>query len=183
MPTTAKRASVRTKKWSERFGLLVDLGVITVADDYNHATALKTFMSKNCQRFHSVSDNITDTNFSNPTRILKPGDKLHVRAFEPIVNRITTEECVRFLVAQKAIFTGAQGLCPLFEQKGDQLPRGFNMSFDEEKHLFAHPDGIFRVPNICIICPGLNGFNLTCFEGVRKYAVLLCFTEVESSKG
>ena len=37
---------------TEKFALLVDLGIITVPDDYDHATALKTFFEKNGKKFY-----------------------------------------------------------------------------------------------------------------------------------
>lgn len=68
-----------------KFALLVDLGIITVPDDYDHKTALKTFGKKNRKKFYYYEEAITDQNFPNPTRILKPGDKLRVRVFQQIV--------------------------------------------------------------------------------------------------
>ena len=88
----------------KRFELLADLGVITVPDDYVHEKQLGLFEKKNRKKFYFYNDAITDTNFSNPTRILKPGDKLWVRAFKQIVSGSTTsEERMTFLATKKAI--------------------------------------------------------------------------------
>lgn len=95
---------------TEKFDLLVDLGSITVPDDYDHATQLDKFMKKNRKKFYGINDNITDVNFPNPTRVLKPGDKLRVRAFKQVVGGTTTsEERMVFLATQKAIHTGGTG--------------------------------------------------------------------------
>src|SRR5207244_1674639 len=87
---------------SVKFAELADLGIITVPDDYDHATQLDKFMKANRKKFYDVNKNITDANFPNPSRVLKPGDKLRVRVFEQIVGGTTTsDECMKFLVEQK----------------------------------------------------------------------------------
>lgn len=133
---------------TEKFALLVDLGIITVPDDYDHSTALDKFMKKNRKKFNGINDNITDANFPNPTRVLKPGDKLHVRAFKQVVGGTTTsEERMAFSATQKAIHTGAQGASLVFDQKRDQLPKGkWYASFDEKDRLRTDADGYRRVP-------------------------------------
>jgi hypothetical protein len=99
---------------TKKFALLVDLGIIVEPDDYNHAMALAKFLEKNRKKFYGVDKNITDANFSNPSRVLKPGDRLWVRAFKQIVGETTTsEERMTFLAAQKAIHTGAQEYRPV----------------------------------------------------------------------
>ena len=77
---------------TEKFALFVDLGIITVPDDYVHDNRLTTFGKQNRKKFYSYNDEITDRNFPNPTRVLKPGDKLRVRAFKQIVGGSTTSE-------------------------------------------------------------------------------------------
>jgi hypothetical protein len=100
-----------SKLMGEKFGLFADLGIITVPDDYDHATWLALFSKKNRKKFYFYNDNITDVNFPNPTRILKPGDKFYVRAFKQVVpGNTTSEERMTFLKTQKAIHTGAQGI-------------------------------------------------------------------------
>ncbi|MDE2116774.1 MAG: hypothetical protein KGI79_02775, partial [Patescibacteria group bacterium] len=77
---------------TEKFALLADLGIITVPDDYVHEKRLTTFGKKNRKKFYPYNDAITDRNFPNPTRVLKPGDKLRVRAFKQVVVGTTTSE-------------------------------------------------------------------------------------------
>src|SRR3989344_9566179 len=97
---TARLAGLQT----EKFALLVDLGIITVPDDYDHANRLATFLERNREKFYNVDNDITDQNF--PSRILKPGDKLLVRAFKQIVPDTTTsEERMAFLETQGAVYT------------------------------------------------------------------------------
>lgn len=164
----------------EKFTLLVDLGVITVPDDYEHGTALDIFMEKNRKKFYGVNDNITDANFSNPSRILKPGDKLWVRAFKQVVSGTTTsEERMAFLVTQNAILTGAQGASLVFEQKRDQLHKGFwYASFDEKDRLWEDTDRYHRVPAVYANSDGDWRWGLGRFEDVWGGShAFLCFCD------
>ncbi len=79
-----------------KFAEIVDLGIITVPDDYDHASRLGKFSKQNRKKFSYYNDAITDANFPNPTRILKPGAKLRVRAFKQIVGGTTTDPCPNF---------------------------------------------------------------------------------------
>jgi len=153
---------------TEKFALLVDLGVITVPDDYVHATALATFMKENRKKFYDVNGNIVDANFPNPTRILKPGDKLRVRAFQQIVVGTTTsKERMAFLATKKAIHTGAHGASLVFEQKRDQLPKGkWYASFDEPDRLWEDANGDHRVTCVKAHSDGGFDFSLGYFEFV-----------------
>lgn len=167
---------------TEKFGLLVDLGIITVPSDYVHGTRLGTFMKENRKKFYGVNDNITDKNFPNPTRILKPGDRLHVRAYQQIVPGTTTsEERLAFLATQKAIHTGAQGASLVFEQKRDQLPKGrWYASFDEPNRLWKDAGGRHGVPRVDADSDGDFNWSLGCFERVWDGShAFLCFCDVE----
>ena len=167
---------------SSKFALLADLGIITVPDDYVHATALAKFSEKNRNKFYYYNDYITDKNFPNPTRILKPGDKLRVRAFEQVAPGTTTsEERMAFLATQKAIHTGAQGASLVLDQKRYQLPKGkWYASFDEKYRLWADADGDHGVPGVDCHSDGGFGFDLGVFENVWYLAhAFLCFCDVE----
>lgn len=166
----------------EKFALLVDLGIITVPDDYVHDKQLTTFGKQNRKKFYYYNDEITDKNFPNPTRVLKPGDKLRVRAFKQVVGGTTTsEERMAFLATQKAIHTGAQGASLVFDQKRDQLPKGkWYASFDEKDRLWADADGDHRVPSVYCYSGGDFGFRLGSFEDVwSDGSAFLCFCDVE----
>ncbi|MBP6974781.1 MAG: hypothetical protein KBB54_02440 [Candidatus Pacebacteria bacterium] len=152
-----------------KFALSIDLGIITVPADYVHGTCLKTFFDLNRKKFYDVNTDISDTNFPTPSRILKPGDKLHVRAYNQIVSGTTTsEERMAFLTEQKAnVYTGAQGASLVFEQKRDQLPKGkWYASFDEAENLYKDADGDRRVPNVAAYSDGVFDFDLGNLEDV-----------------
>lgn len=162
----------------EKFALLVDLGVITVPDDYVHG---KQLSSLNQKEFYYFNELIADDNFPNPTRILKPGDKLWVRAFKQKVSGITTsEERMDFLAKQKAIYTGAQGASLVYQQKRDLLIKGyFYCSFDKKENLFEDSDGNHRVPYVDADSRGDFEFGLGRFERVwNDGSCLLCFCDL-----
>ena len=170
---------------TEKFALLVDLGIITVPDDYDHATHLTLFRERHQsgekKSFNHYKDHITDKNFPNPTRILKPGDRLRVRAFKQVVGGTTTsEERLAFLATQKAIHTGAQGASLVFDQKRDQLPkRKWYASFDEKDRLWADTHGNHGVPHVLCDSDGDSKFCLGCFEDVWGVGhAFLCMTDV-----
>ncbi len=167
---------------TEKFALLADLGIITVPDDYVHEEWLTTFGKQNRKKFYSYNDEITNKNFPNPTRVLKPGDKLRVRAFKQVVDGTTTsEERMAFLATQKAVHTGAQGASLVFDQKRDQLPKGkWYASFDEKDRLWADAGGCHGVPGVHCSSVGGFGFDLGDFGDVWSGGVaFLCFCDLE----
>lgn len=166
----------------EKFALLVDLGIFTVPDDFIPEKCLAEFHKKNCKKFYGYNKDITDLHFSNPTRILKPGDKLRVKAFKQIVSGITTsEERMAFLATQKAVHLGAQGVTMVFDQKKDQLIKGYwYCSFDEKDRLWKDSGGSHRVPYLCAHSDGDFNFRLGYFEhGWDDSHAILCFCDEE----
>lgn len=167
---------------TEKFALLVDLGVITVPDDYDHATRLASSNEQNRHKFYHHNDAINDANFLNPSRILKPGDRFLVRAFKQVVPGTTTsEERMAFLATQKAVHTGAQGASLVFEQKRDQLPKGFwYASFDEKDRLWEDAGGYHRVPCVSAYSGGFFSFGLGSFEDAwLSNDAFFCFCDIE----
>lgn len=119
----------------ETLGLIVDLGIITVPTNYEHSTCLARFAKSNGWQFKVYHSDIKDENFQEPSYVLEPGDRLWVRAFKTAK---THEECMDFLTSQNAVFPSAQGAALLWEQKGDQLPKGWGyFSCDKEERLFS----------------------------------------------
>lgn len=164
----------------EKFGLFVDLGIITVPDDYVYDIRLDSFGKKNREKFYYYNENITDKNFSKATVQLTPGRKLRVKIFKQVVPGTTTsEERMAFLKSQNAVLTGAQGASLVFEQKRDELPRGYwYASFDERDALWKDAGGGRRVPGLDRYSGGGGGFDLGFFEGDWSgYDCLLCFCD------
>ncbi|MFH1473224.1 MAG: hypothetical protein ABIF06_02330 [bacterium] len=165
----------------EKFVLLADLGIITVPEDYEHETRLADFRRAHGKKFYSFNDALTDTNFSNPSRVLKPGDRLAVTAYKQIMSGTTTsEERMTFLRSQGSVFTGAQGASLVFEQKRDRLPKGYwYASFDEPERFWVDADGYHRVPRVDAHSDGAFHFHLGFFEEVSyDHRALLCFRDL-----
>lgn len=155
-----------------KFAELIDLGTITVPDDYVHHDQADVFGR--------------GSRFPNPSRVLKHGDKFRVRAFRQIVPGTTTsEERMAFLATQKAIYTGAQGASLIFDQKRNQLPKGFwYASFDEKDRLWTDAHGYHGVPLVGARLGGVFHRSLGHFEGVWfGFFALFCFCDIEPVSG
>lgn len=179
----------RPKTKPEKFELFKDLGVIEIPADYDHTKRLSTFYKKHQdagkKSFYYYNEMTTDQNFSNPSRILKPGDKLWVRAFRQATSGMTTsEERLKFLKSQNAVFTGAQGASVVFDQKRNQLPKGYwYVSFDEKERLWQDPNGHHRVPCVNANSSGAFNFYLGYFEnGWGPGGILLCFCDLPAGE-
>ncbi|MDP2934305.1 MAG: hypothetical protein Q8N59_00835 [bacterium] len=173
-------ATALLPKGSEKFGLFKDLGITTVPDDYVHSTRLASFEKENRKKFYYWNDATTDKNFAKATTKLVPGRKLHVKVFKQIVSGTTTsEECLAFLKSQNAVLTGAQGASLVFEQKREDLPKGYwYLSFDEKEALWKDAVGYHRVPYVDRYSDGDWYFDLGYFEYVwRDHYCLLCFCD------
>lgn len=164
---------------TEKFEELADLGYIIVPDG-DPATCLARFAENNREKCWDFNNNITDVNFPNPSRVLKPGDKIRIRVIRQAVSGTTTsEERMDFLRKQKGnVFVGAQGSSYAFEQKRAQLPKGYwYASFDEKDRLW-YSDGYHRVADVCRDSVGGFRFSLGDFERVWDGgSCLLCFCD------
>lgn len=163
----APKPAPRPKLPVEKFALLADLGVITVPKDYDHATRLGSFVEAYRKKFYYYNDAIMDVNFPAPSRVLKPGDRLHVRAWKQIVRgRTTSAERMEFCRGQDGnVWTGAQGASLVWEEKRDELPKGYwYASLDEPDRLWEDADGNRRVPDVGAYSSGDFNFFLGSFE-------------------
>ncbi len=165
-----------------RFELLKSFDV-TVPEGYNHATRLDTFRATHDievnKEFYFYNGAITDANFAaKATTKLAPGREFTVKAFG-ITERVTSEDCLAKLRAEKAVLVGAQGASLAYEQGKDELPKGkWYISFDEKKALWQDSDGNHRVPHVNAHSAGHFKFGLDNFEDDWHFGnVLLCFCD------
>ncbi|MBU4284801.1 hypothetical protein KKF60_01645, partial [Patescibacteria group bacterium] len=84
-----------------------------------------------------------------------------------------------FLKTQNVVLTGAQGVSLVFEQKREDLPKGYwYVSFDEKEALWKDADGSHRVPHVRRYSGGDWYFDLGTFENVwYNDHCLLCFCD------
>jgi hypothetical protein len=165
----------------QRFGAALTEFVLTVPADYKHDKQLDTFAKANKKKFYSYNSDITDKNFSKATTKLDSGKKYKVKIF-PILETVTSEDCMSFLKSQRAILVGGQGESLVWDSNRDQLPVGkWTVSFDEKDALWIDSVGYHRVPFVFRNSDGDFFFNLGCFE-CEWYAdyCLLCFCDEES---
>lgn len=174
---------------TEKFSLLVDLGIITVPANYVHGTQLASFevqyrnlKENGWKMFYGWNTSSNDANFPNPSRILKPGDRLLVSAYKQIVGGTTTSvERMDFCRKQPGnVWVGPQGNSLVFEQKRDQLPKNFwYTSFDEEQHCWKDSDGEHRVSCLLASSDGVFRWNLGILEKVwYDFHAFLCFRDL-----
>lgn len=168
---------------AEKFVLLADFGMITVGG-YSHGTRLALFRKKYETQFCCYDKDIEEKNLRNPSRLLRSGDTLHVRAFKQSFFGTTTfEERVAFLKSQKAMFVGAEGVSLLWEEKRHQLPKGYGYgSFDEKDRLWTDNAGYHRVP--VVRCNKDKNESFDFMLGYAEMAwfcdsIILCFCEAE----
>jgi len=164
---TAKKPPTPQPVPVEKFTLLADLGIITVPEDYDRTKSLAKFAEKYRDEFLHYNKDITDANFANPSRILKAGDQLWTYAFKQAVSgRTTSTERLDFIRSRQGILTGAQGASLVFEQKRNQLPKGYwYYSFDQKDALWKDAAGGHRVPCVGRHSGDVFEFDLGYFEG------------------
>ncbi len=147
-----------------KFALLADLGILTVPAGYDPATASVRF----------------NANFSNPSRVLKPGDKFRVRVWKQIGSRTTTFlERMDFCRKQVGnCFTGAQGLSQVFDSMRDKLPKGFWYSSFDEVDRLPVVGGCPVVPYVDVHSDGDFEFVLGRLESIwRDYHTFVSFCD------
>lgn len=164
----------------DRFELLNTFS-ITVPQGYDHATRLASFSKEHREEFYCYNDAITDKNYAKATTKLEPGHKLKVKVFQ-IKEKVTSPDCMKFLLSQKAVLVGAQGASLAYEQKKEELPVGrWSVSFDQKDALWEDGDGNHRVPCVNRYSDGDFKFYLGFFEsgwhGWSDGHCLLCFCD------
>lgn len=182
-------ASAGAVSKQDQFVLLADLGIVTVPDDYDPLRCLAMFEEKHQKgankTFCRYESDFNDGNFRNPSRVLRAGDKFHVRVFEQIEGVETTAaERLAFSIAQGCVFPCAQGLPLVYEQKHDQLPKGRSYTFlDAYDRLlfFSVFPGYRRMPLLFTYADSQFGIFLDYFEFsvTGKDPAFLTFNECE----
>lgn len=164
----------------QRFGVALTEFDLTVPADYNHDTIIDNQKKKlkKLKNTYYYNDHLTSKNFANATNKLVPGKTYRVKIF-PILEGVTSEDCMTFLKKQHAILVGGQGVLLANDLKGDEFPIGkWTVSFDEKEALWKDSDGNHGVPSVYRDSDGGRGFNLGYFEIVwDSVHCLLCFCD------
>lgn len=150
----------------QRFGLAVKDFNFTVPADYKHGTQIDTFVkkAKKLKTTRFFGNDLTSNNFAKATNKLEPGKKYRVRIF-PVLQTVTSEDCITFLHKQGAILVGGQGVTLLQDQNAAAFPVGkWTVSFDEKDALWTDSDGYHGVPVVHRYSDGDWEFDLGYFE-------------------
>jgi len=162
------------------FGSAIKEFDLTVPADYNHDTIIDDQKKKlkKLKNTYGYNDDLTSTNFAKATNKLVPGKTYKVKIF-PILESVTSEDCMTFLKKQHAILVGGQGVLLANDLKGDEFPIGkWTVSFDEKESLWKDSDGDHRVPDVHRLSDGDRVFNLGIFELDWGGGVcLICFCD------
>lgn len=139
---------VKNSAADNRFELLTSFKM-TAPKRYDHDTQLATFVSyAEKEKFFCYNYSITDANFANATLRLIPGRTYLVKIFGIKQGEtVNSEDCLKFLATQQAIFVGAQGLSLVRQLKKGKFPMSkWTLSFDKEDALWRDADGNPGVP-------------------------------------
>lgn len=101
---------------------------ITIPKSYDHSTQLTTFAlyAKN-NHFYNYQEGLTDENLTKWADKLIPGKTYRVKIFRIRGWKVSSDECLAFLVSQNAILAGAQGLSLVCQFNGKKFPFRKNM--------------------------------------------------------
>ena len=164
----------------QRFGAALTEFDLTVPTDYNHDTIIDDQKKKlkKLKNTHHHNDDLTSKNYANATNKLVPGKTYTVKIF-PILEGVTSEDCMTFLKKQRAILVGGQGVLLANDLKGDEFPVGkWTVSFDEKEALWKDSGGNHRVPSVYRSSDGDRKFSLGYFEfDWVSGNCLLCFCD------
>jgi hypothetical protein len=112
---------------------------------------------------------------------LVPGKTYKVKIF-PILQTVTSEDCMTFLKKQNAVLVGGQGATLVYDLAKDQLPKGkWTVSFDEKEALWEDADGNRGVPNVYAYTDGDFEFFLGYFGyDWNSDHCVLCFCDLSA---
>jgi hypothetical protein len=178
MQSAAKQVITEIAGAVSKFQLLKTVEIV-VPENYDHDTRLDSFHREHGGEFYYYNDAVTDANYSGKaTTRLVPGRKLRVKIFQ-IKTQVSSDECMAFLLSQKAILTGAHGASLVWEQKKeDLLINRWSISFDEKDALWQDSDGDHGVPGVDRDSGGDFEFFLGYFENPwDERFCLLCFCD------
>ena len=91
---------------------------------------------------------LRDDNFAAVTQQFVPGSTYGIEIFA-IAPSASSEECLKFLASQEAMFVGAQGITLIQQVKPEIFPSGkWTASLDKKKALWKDISGVHRVMGI-----------------------------------
>src|SRR3989344_960526 len=129
------------------FRLLKEVELV-IPPDYRHEGFLGRLRAEPDPKRYHFNENMTDDNYSRPSRIIQPGDHFLVK-FVSILRKVTSEQCLAVYREHQGHLTGAQGAGVLYKYLRNELPvYKWSLSFDEENRLWKNAGGCRGVPRV-----------------------------------
>lgn len=179
----AMYTAVTGEELDERFGPAMVEFELTVPTDYSHDTQIDTSAkkAKKEKTTYYYNDDLTSKNFASATNKLVPGKTYKVKIF-PILQTVTSEDCVVLLRKHKAILVGGQGAALVYDLAKDKLPKGrYTVSFDEKEALWKDAVGFRGVPVVHARTDGDFAFHLGGFgRDWNSVYCVLCFCDLSA---
>lgn len=156
---------------------------LEVPKDYRHETQLENFFWSRRGKSpinQKYKDSITDRNFLDVSHKLVPGKTYVVEIFAINMNqRVTSDECLSWMILRGAVFVGAQGLAFVWSACREKLPVDKHIiSLDEKNRLWKDGEGSFRVPYLNLEHDGGWVMHLGHFENsLNEISCIICFCE------
>ncbi|MFZ4500074.1 MAG: hypothetical protein ACOYMZ_01070 [Minisyncoccia bacterium] len=164
----------------QRFGPALVEFDLTVPMDYDDDKQIDQFgkKTKKLKTTYHYNDALKSSNYENATNKLEPGKTYLVKIF-PVLETVSSEDCMNFLKKQRAILVGGQGLTLAQDLKADEFPvEKWTVSFDEKDTLWSDSVGDHRVPDVYRGSGGGWGFGLGYFSGPWGSGdCILCFCD------
>jgi hypothetical protein len=125
---------------NKKFGMPINQFDLIVPASYSHNFQLKLFLAKYDTAFIISPYYNIDSCFKNASNNLVANQKYSV-SFYPILQTVTSEECIAFLNSQNSVFVNVQGLTLAWELGSKKFPTDkWILSFDEAKNLLKDPN-------------------------------------------
>lgn len=172
----------RREEIQKSFELEKYLGVVRVSEDYQHATRLPDFCKKFRSDFVTMDRRIVGGDFGNSPMQLRPGDTFVARIFR-CKSRLSPNDHLAFLIMQRALFLGIEGLSLVWEFKRNALPRNICLSvLGKEDDLWRDSCGAIWYPTLSINWRREYFLGLDQFPGTKlsgEWSRTILFTEAE----
>ncbi|HEY5587765.1 MAG TPA: hypothetical protein VIK86_02280 [Candidatus Paceibacterota bacterium] len=114
-----------SEKKNPEFKILIDLGIITVPDDYVDETCISDF-SKKFHREVFVANLVSDENLKESCGIkINPGDRFHVYIYEFVTDylSVSSNNIRNFLKKNGFVLLESKGVALAYSQKSELIPK------------------------------------------------------------
>jgi hypothetical protein len=169
----------------KRFGPAIKELEFTVPKDYDHDTQPHTYETLALSQeiiYKFDRTGLTYPYLPKATNKLESGRTYRVRIF-PILETVTSPDCLTFLKKQGAFLVGGRGLTLLQDNKFDEFPLDkYTVSFDEKDALFngyvRNRFGLYHI--LLMLDCNPYGHKRPCYgrfeDELRSDVCLLCFS-------